>query len=375
MSTYRSLIAAVGGVFIAAWSAAGTAAEEPDRRFYVAPMASFGFFDEFNDGGDTLDIDNNVGGTLAIGKPIFDKLNLELYGFIFPGADSDFTHGMNSGKDDVDIRGYGGNLLFFPARDKIGIFGILGYATGEYDFDDGASDFGGSEDAQFLDFGAGYMKTFTDYGIAVRGEYRIRRAELDNDDFDSVDHVVSLGLQIPLGPRPGEPEPEPAPAPPPEPEPLDSDGDGVINENDDCAGTPPGTEVDDTGCPKQAAVTKDQPLVLPGTNFAFDSAELRPEAEAKLDELVTTMRDNPNLDLRIEGYTDSKGSDAYNMRLSRERARSVEQYLVDNGVDAGRLTAEGFGESDPVAPNTNPDGSDNPEGRAKNRRVEIHVAE
>jgi len=180
---------------------------------------------------------------------------------------------------------------------------------------------------------------------------------------------------VPLGAPPREPAPEPEPEPAPEPEPLDSDNDGVINDNDECAGTPPGTEVDDTGCPEQAAVTKDQPLVLPGTNFAFDSAELRPEAEAKLDEVVITMQENPQLALRIEGHTDSKGSDAYNMRLSRERAQSVKQYLVDNGVAAERLTAKGYGESQPVAPNTEPDGSDNPEGRAENRRVEIHAAD
>jgi outer membrane protein OmpA-like peptidoglycan-associated protein len=76
----------------------------------------------------------------------------------------------------------------------------------------------------------------------------------------------------------------------------------------------------------------------------------------------------------IEGYTDSKGSDSYNLRLSDKRAASVKDWLVKKGgVGNKKMTTKGWGEANPVAPNENPDGSDNPEGRQKNRRVEITV--
>jgi len=83
-------------------------------------------------------------------------------------------------------------------------------------------------------------------------------------------------------------------------------------------------------------------------------------------------RQNP-LCVTIEGHTDSIGSDAYNQRLSERRAAAVKQYLVSKGVGADRLTTVGRGEKDPVAPNTTPDGKDNPEGRAMNRRAELKV--
>lgn len=77
----------------------------------------------------------------------------------------------------------------------------------------------------------------------------------------------------------------------------------------------------------------------------------------------------PAVDITVEGYTDSRGSEAYNQALSERRAEEVARYLAAQGVSAERLEAVGMGESDPIEPNENLDGSDNPDGRAKNRRV------
>lgn len=106
---------------------------------------------------------------------------------------------------------------------------------------------------------------------------------------------------------------------------------------------------------------------LRGAHFEFDSARLTAAGEAALDSVVSTMEEHPDLRVRCEGHTDSVGSDAYNQALGQRRADSVVQYLVDHGIDAGRLSAVSFGESRPAADN------ETEEGRAQNRRVEIIV--
>ena len=108
--------------------------------------------------------------------------------------------------------------------------------------------------------------------------------------------------------------------------------------------------------------------------FAFDKANLSPKAHGVLDDAINETRakaDPAKPPVTITGYTDAKGSDAYNLRLSQRRAAAVERYIASRLGSAYRYETQGRGESDPVAPNTKDDGSDNPAGRAKNRRVEI----
>jgi OOP family OmpA-OmpF porin len=151
--------------------------------------------------------------------------------------------------------------------------------------------------------------------------------------------------------------------------PKDSDGDGVDDAHDKCPGTAAGVKVDATGCPIPAPPPPpkplETPLVLEGVNFKTNSAELNATAEAILDDVAESLRANPEVNVDISGYTDSTGSDAYNLKLSQGRADSVMRYLVSKGVAASRLTAKGYGEAKPVADNATP------EGRARNRRVEL----
>jgi outer membrane protein OmpA-like peptidoglycan-associated protein len=106
--------------------------------------------------------------------------------------------------------------------------------------------------------------------------------------------------------------------------------------------------------------------------FDFDKYNLKPEAAESLKKVGQVVQSYPNAPLLIEGHTDGMGTHAHNMKLSDNRAVSVKNWLVQNaGVSASRITTRGFGETKPVAPNTNPNGSDNPAGRQKNRRVEI----
>jgi ompA family protein len=106
--------------------------------------------------------------------------------------------------------------------------------------------------------------------------------------------------------------------------------------------------------------------------FDFDKAELKPEADSELQKAADIIRQKGKGLILISGYTDSKGSDAYNKRLSLTRAQAVKNWFEAQGLHQNYQT-EGLGAANPVAPNANDDGSDNPEGRAKNRRVEIIV--
>jgi outer membrane protein OmpA-like peptidoglycan-associated protein len=106
--------------------------------------------------------------------------------------------------------------------------------------------------------------------------------------------------------------------------------------------------------------------------FDFDKAVIRPQAGAALKNVAAVLKDKAKGPVRIEGHTDAKGSDAYNQSLSVRRADAVRQWLVEKeGLKGRNITTQGFAAKNPVAPNTKPDGSDNPDGRQKNRRVEI----
>ncbi|MBK7668250.1 MAG: PD40 domain-containing protein [Sphingobacteriaceae bacterium] len=116
-------------------------------------------------------------------------------------------------------------------------------------------------------------------------------------------------------------------------------------------------------------------IVLNNIFFDFDKATLRPLSNVEIKNLVTLMRSNPNLKVEISGHTDSKGNDDYNRKLSEERAQAVVNKLVENGISADRFKAKGYGENTPSVPNTKVNGTDDPEGRQLNRRVELTITE
>ena len=115
-------------------------------------------------------------------------------------------------------------------------------------------------------------------------------------------------------------------------------------------------------------------IVVKNIYYDYDKANLSDEAKGAIDStLLKLLLENPEIVIEISSHTDSKGDDHYNMRLSQQRAESVVRYLIDKNIDKKRLVAKGYGESQPIAPNENPDGTDNPEGRQKNRRTEFKV--
>lgn len=117
------------------------------------------------------------------------------------------------------------------------------------------------------------------------------------------------------------------------------------------------------------------PILLPLVEFDFDSFSLTPIARHIIDSLVVpVLEKNPKIKVELSAHTDSRGDDKYNEDLSQKRASAIRFFLIDGrGIVPERLVAKGFGEYAPVAPNENPDGTDNPEGRQRNRRCEFRI--
>jgi outer membrane protein OmpA-like peptidoglycan-associated protein len=183
---------------------------------------------------------------------------------------------------------------------------------------------------------------------------------------------------------------------------ADSDGDGVPDSKDNCPNTPRGTPVDEYGCPRKdqndkdsdgdgvpdavdrcpfsagpasnkgcpeikEAVKKKLEFATKGIYFETNKAIIKPMSYSKLNQIVTIVNDYPDYDVRLSGHTDNVGSDDYNLNLSQNRVDAVKAYLVNNGINANRINAIGYGKTMPVA-------SNNSEvGKALNRRVEIEL--
>ena len=126
-----------------------------------------------------------------------------------------------------------------------------------------------------------------------------------------------------------------------------------------------------TKCLKSYEIGK--PIILKDIYYDYNKTTLRPQSLIVLDTVVAIMGDNPNIIIEMGSHTDSKGTDAYNIKLSQARAQSCVDYLASKGVPITRMVAKGYGESRAIAPNTLPNGKDNPDGRQLNRRTEFKV--
>lgn len=141
----------------------------------------------------------------------------------------------------------------------------------------------------------------------------------------------------------------------------DADKDGVMDKRDRCLNTPPGVPVDEYGCPLPPE------RVLHDVTFKFNSSDLTDQAKTILDKEAAYLKKYPDTHYQLVGYTDSTGNATYNVWLSKQRADSVMNYLVRQGVKSQRLSTLGMGPKDPIADNATL------EGRMKNRRVEVEM--
>jgi outer membrane protein OmpA-like peptidoglycan-associated protein len=124
---------------------------------------------------------------------------------------------------------------------------------------------------------------------------------------------------------------------------------------------------------KLAAIKADESIILNNVFFEFGSAKISNDSKSELNKLFSLLSNNPSISVEIQGHTDSKGNNKFNKKLSQERAESVQKFLTNKGIKKLRVSAVGYGEKQPIAKNTNEDGSDNEEGRALNRRIELKI--
>ncbi len=382
------------------WGGSAVAVTPDD---YQIPYIGGAYSYEFSD--NQRDSDDGEGFQVQFGWPLAD------YGYSRWAAEVTF-HSLGRERDIDGRKDYQAGLMLDLVYD-LGQFGAEGSKFQVRPFLLGGlgvvqEDVRGDEHEHFgLNLGGGALFPLNWHGLAARLEGRL----LGQDNDKSVagedillDYRISLGLQIPLtiffAPTATPPAQECELA---VVDPVtgrsdcgnDADRDGVLDGLDECPLTPEGTKVNARGCPVDVGNDEDadgvlndadacpgtqqglrvdargcalpQNIVLRGVNFETDSARLTVEAKRLLDDSATTMKNQANLKVLVAGHTDSNGAESYNQTLSGERAESVRQYLISKGVEGSRLSAEGFGESQPLASN------DTAEGRADNRRVEFRL--
>lgn len=315
-------------------------------QFYFAPGLQWGDFDADNE------LDEDWGYFGGFGYQLTDRIAAELSTFDLDGEDAlGNNFDLDHWKVDLlyDLNDNSNRLTPF-------IVGGLGNVN-----------FQGENDAVF-DIGAGVKYEIIDnleWRTAIRkfGYVSNSRAELDwGIDSSLVFYFGGNGSSSPRTSQPESPSPSRAPEPAPEPEPeRDADRDGVVDSRDNCPNTPLSYAVDNNGCPIPVEEVARVELLV---NFDFDRSEVKPEYFSEIGEVAEFLENYPDLVVELEGHTDSRGTEAYNEGLSQRRADAVRDVMIDRFDIAGnRITATGFGESQPIASN-NTDA-----GRAENRRV------
>jgi OmpA-OmpF porin, OOP family len=353
---------------------------------YFSPMLSYIKSD--ND----RQADDDFGVMLGLGKQLNDKWNVEVSAAID-------NLGAEAGSGEYKQRGLViDGLYFFDRTAGMQTYGVIG--AGFMKTDTGVSD----TSNPLVNVGVGVMKNITEQGMKIRADIRYR---LDMDDQSVAtedkfnDMMLNVGLVIPFG---DEKKSQPAPVAavvtnntdsdkdgvtdasdfcpnttagvdvddkgceitkkvevPVVSKPMDSDKDGIADNLDECADTVSGVRVDGKGCELQSS------FVLKGVNFVTGSDVLTMESRNVLNDVAETLAKNSDIKVEIAGYTDNVGRADANQRLSLKRAESVKAYLVSAGVKSDKMTAKGYGDSNPIADNASTD------GRAQNRRVELHV--
>lgn len=388
------------------------ATAEEHGSWYVAPALNYVFADS------DRNADDDFGLQIGIGREMSERWNLELN---LEADNLDFENGAGA----YQQRGAALDGLYFFSRNRsFAPYALIGAGAMHNRLP------GDNTTNLMANAGVGFLTSAGD-SMSLRGEVRYRwdgdNDTIPGEDDGFGDWIVSVGLHIPFG-RSSAAEPAPAPAPvapvvrsEPMPVVTDSDGDGVADDSDSCPGTRAGATVDSRGCepdadgdgvpdaddrcPGTVAGSKvdasgceldsdgdgvvdrldrcpdtvtgvkvdvrgceiKEIISLQGVNFETASSRLLEDSKSVLDETAETLLKHPELKAEVAGHSDITGSRDFNLRLSKQRAEAVRDYLVSKGVAADRLTAAGYGPDRPVADNATA------EGRAANRRVELQI--
>ena len=228
-----------------------------------------------------------------------------------------------------------------------------------------------SDDYSSFDFGVGAKKYFEN-NIILRGDF-IGRFSNEDSDID-VDPVLRLTVGYAFGgsktkkapKKVAAPKPEVINTPAPKPVAVDTDKDGVYDSLDKCPGTAKNLKVDSKGC--KVLLTETVSINL-NVNFANNSDVVEPSYFPEIKKVATFMQQYDGTVVEIRGYTDDRGRAEYNKDLSDRRAKAVAEVLANEfNINTNRISANGYGEANPIADNTTS------EGRAKNRRVVAEIS-
>jgi len=313
-------------------------------QFYIAPGIQWMNFD------DGLHWSNDEGYFLGIGYDFTDRISGEISMF-------DLDPNVNGGGD-IDLDHYKADV-FYDLQKSLGAFDTF-VVTGL-----GNINTQGRNDTVW-DFGAGVEYEIND---SLSWRTALRNYVYFGRDFEDSDYGIDTALVYRFGGKKSSPAPRreepaaaaPAAAAPRTPAAPDADRDGVPDSRDNCPDTPRNYAVDADGCPIPIEEVARVELLV---NFDFDKSEVKPQYYPEIQEVADFMKQYPETIIELEGHTDSRGDEEYNRALSQRRADAVEAVLTGRfGIQGSRISAEGFGESQPVASN-NTDA-----GRADNRRV------
>lgn len=354
-------------------------AEERRDTIYINPFAGFQYFD------DKRSLDESA--TYGFGVEYRFLPNWAIEG-VYSRANADHKNG--SGDSDFEEVRVDGTYYFAGPEEKWNPYVSLG--AGHADFGNDSSRMGTSgsnHDETRVNVGTGVRYNVTDR-FSLRGDLR----EFHGIDESTFDTQVSLGFSLAFARTTTSPSSAPAPAPVPA-KPADTDNDGVIDSRDQCPGTKAGVAVNTAGCELDAdndgvvnsvdqcpnttagadvdatgceGVTETIETFEVEVQFPLNSAEIGDSYDDEIRRVANFLKANPETIVEIAGHSDSTGAADYNLNLSQLRAEAVAARLTDAlGVNPARVSATGYGETQPVASN------DTAEGRATNRRVEARI--
>lgn len=240
----------------------------------------------------------------------------------------------------------------------------VGVGIGKHRFDsNGATGF----DRESLDINLGMKYFFTDNWMGKFEAMMVNPGGSLDEDYilgASIAYVFGSRNERPTPAPAARPTPAATPAPQPA-QPIDGDGDGVVDANDACPNTNRNLAVDARGCVILDNEQREQTLAV---LFDTNMSDIKDEYQDEIADFADFLREYNNTRATIEGHTDNAGAEDYNQALSERRANAVRNELIMRyGIAASRLTAVGFGESQPVASN------DTVAGRAQNRRIDADV--